>query len=198
VDVKGIVYAGLPNGEIVRIEADGTATHYARLLTRRMTFGADGALYAVAGDYEQNKSIVRITDVDTFTTIATEIGGISLGNGDAHISPALDKGLYVFTERKCDLFFMEFNGQGHLIVNVQSLGCGGPAVMAASPVTGDIYFIPHGPYKLFRIDSEGNIEEFASGIFGDPWGMVVSHDGKWLYVAESGGIDKIRISGGPP
>ena len=194
VDENGIVYAGLPYGEIVRIEADGTSTHYASLLTRRMTFGADGALYAVVGDYGQTKSIVRITGVDTSEEVATEIGGIALGNGESHISPAQDKGLYVFIEGTRDLLFMGFNGEGRLIVNVSSLGgSSGPAVMAASPVTGDIYLVPHGPYKAFVISPEGSREEIAYRIFGDPWGMAVSRDGKWLYVAESGAIDKIPL-----
>ena len=197
-DSAGIVYLGLPTGEIVRLDPNGTLAHYARLLTRRMTFGADGALYAVSGDWNRPKSIVRITDVDTFSTLATQIDGISLGNGEAHISPAQDMGLYVLTEWERNLLFVDFNGKGHLIANLSALGGGsGPVVMAASPVTGDIYFIPHGPYKLYRINAEGNTVEAAKGIFGDPCGMFVSSDGNWLYVAESGAIDKIPISNNP-
>ena len=198
VDSGGVVYAGLPRGEIVRVESDGTATHYARLLTRRMTFGGDGALYAVGGDYGQPKSIVRITDADTTTVVASEIDGISLGVGDAHISAAQDRGLYVYIEKSCDLLFMDFNGQGQLITNLRPLGCGGPAVMAAAPVTGEIYLIAHGPYKLYRIDPEGQATEMATGIFGDPWGMVVSPDGQWLYIAESGAVDKLPLTDASP
>jgi sugar lactone lactonase YvrE len=194
--LDGVVYIGLPTGEIVRLEADGRTSHYASLLTRRMVFGTDGALYAIVGDYGESKSIVRITDVDTYSTLAAEIDGKSLGFGDAHISPALDTGFYVFTEQERNLFFVDYAGQGYLIANLRDLGGGGPAVMAASPVTGDIYCIPHGPYTVFRIDAEGNSEEVASRVFGDPWGMVVSHDGKWLFVAESGVIDRIPISTG--
>jgi hypothetical protein len=197
VDSVGTVYLGMPYGKIVRIEPDGTLSNYATLLTRRMVFGADGALYAIVGDFNQPKSIVRITDVDKFSTIATQIDGTSLGNGEIHISPALDSGLYVFTEMERNLFFVDFNGQGRLIANLQTLGGGGPAVMAASPVTGDIYFIPHGPYKVYRISAEGSSEEVATGVYGDPWGMVISDDGNWLYVAESGAIDKIPISNNP-
>jgi len=192
----GVVHVGLPNGEIVRLEADGSYSHYASLTTRRMVFGVDGALYAIVGDYGQTKSIARITAVDTFSTLASEIEGIPLGVGEAHISPALDSGFYVFTEQDRNLFFVDYEGQGHLIANLRDLGGGGPVVMAASPVTGDIYFIPHGPYTVFRIDPEGNSEEVAYNVFGDPWGMVVSHDGQWLYVAESGVIDRIPISSG--
>jgi len=197
VDDAGTVFLGLSTGQIVRLEADGTLSHYANLLARRMKFGADGALYAGVGDYNQPKSVVRITGVDQFTTIATQINGISLGNGEILISPALDSGLYVLTQTERNLFFINFNGEGHLITNLQPLGGSGPVVMAASPVTGDIYFIPHGPYKLFRISPEGTSEIYAHGVYGDPWGMVVSDDGNWLYVAESGAIDKIPISNNP-
>jgi glucose/arabinose dehydrogenase len=195
VDDSGMIYLGLPTGEIVRLNPDGTPAHYARLMTRSMVFGGDGALYAIVGNDGQPRSIARITGVDTFSTLAEQIGGISLGRGEVHISPALDKGFYVVTESERNLFFVGYDGQGHLIANLSSLGGGGggPVVMAASPVTGEIYFIPHGPYKLFRIDPQGNAEEYATGIYGDPWGMVVSRDGQWLYVAESGAIDKIPL-----
>jgi sugar lactone lactonase YvrE len=193
VDSQGAVFLGLPRGEIVRVEADGSLSHYADLLTRRMVFGADGFLYAVVGDYEQSKTIVRISGVDSYATLATKINGTALGSGEVHLSPALDQGLYVFSERGRNLYFLDFQGQGRLIANLQSLGGGGPVVMAASPVSGDIYYIPHGPYILFRIDPEGHSREVAYGVFGDPWGMVVSQDGQWLYVAESGVIDLIPI-----
>jgi len=28
----------------------------------------------------------------------------------------------------------------------------GPVAMAASPISGEVYYVPHGPYTLFRID----------------------------------------------
>ena len=199
VDNQGVVYAGLPHGWIVRLVGNGKAARYAHLLTRRLAFGADGALYAVVGDYGQTKSIVRITGVNTYTVVATNIDGFDLGNGESHISPAMDNGFYVYIERTCDLLFMDFSGKGHLIRNIKSIGCtGGPAVMAASPVTGDVFLIAHGPYKLIRIDPAGNYLQIGSNLAGDPWGMVVSRDGKWLYVAESGAVDKIPLSPSNP
>ncbi|NOH03945.1 MAG: hypothetical protein HND47_19255 [Chloroflexi bacterium] len=194
IDGNDVVYAGLPNGEIVRIEADGTTSHYASLLTRRMAFGADGALYAVVGDWDQSKSIVRITGEDTYSVVVTQIAGIELGNGDIHISPALDKGFYIYIERSCDLLFMNFNGQGHLVKNIKDLGCGGPGIMAASPKTGNIFLIAHGPYILYRITPDGQFTSIARNVYGDPWGMTVSRDGQWLYVAESGAVDIIPLS----
>jgi len=194
IDGNGIIYAGIPNGEIVRIQADGIASHYAQLTSHRMSFGGDGALYAVVGDFGRaNTYIVRITDVDTFTVIATEIDGISLGNGEAHVSAASDEGFYIYVEQTCDLFFMDFNGQGHLIANVSPLGCGGPAIMAASPVDGSILLLTHGPYQLYRFTPDGQYTPIATHIFGDPLGMVVSLDGLWVYIAENGAIDKIPL-----
>jgi len=194
VDENNIVYAGMATGEIVRLGEDGQPTHYASLVTRRMTFGADGALYAVVGNYGENKSIVRITGVDEYTTLTTQIAGINLGSGDAHISPALDQGFYIYIEKSCDLLFMDYSGEGHIIRNLKDMGCGGPAVMAASPITGTIFVITHGPYVLYRITPDGQSTPIAKNVYGDPWGMVVSSDGQWLFVAESGAIDKIPLS----
>ncbi len=196
VDRAGDVYLGMPYGEIVRLDTNGTLSHYATLLTRRMVFGADGALYAIVGDYSFPKSIVRITEVDQYSTIATQMDGVPLGNGEAQISPALDAGLYVLVPWERKLFFVDFNGQGHLIADLQALGIGG-GNMAASPVTGDIY-LTYGHDYVYRVDPEGGYEEVATGVVGDATAMVVSHDGNWLYVAESGVIDKIPISGNLP
>lgn len=65
--------------------------------------------------------------------------------------------------------------------------------ISASLVTGEIFYLPHGPYTLYRISREGVSEKLAYSVTGDPWGMDVSADGKWLYVAESGVIDQIPI-----
>jgi sugar lactone lactonase YvrE len=195
VDAAGAVYLGLGRGEIVRYEPDGTLVHYADVTTRRMAFGTDGALYAVAGEFNQPKSIVRISGVDAVTTLASQIGGISLGNGEIHISPALDQGFYLITEVERNLFFMDYSGQGRLITNLAPLGGGwGPIDMAASLVTGSIFYLAHGPYVLYRITPDGASTPIADRLFGDPWAMVVSPDGQWLYVAENGAIDKIPLA----
>jgi sugar lactone lactonase YvrE len=194
VDENDVVFLGMPNGEIVRLEADGSLTHYADLLVQRMVFGANGVLYAVTGDHDQPTSLMSITDVDTKKVLATELDGIPLGDEDIEISPALEQGLYVFTEWGRNLYFLDFEGQSQLIVNLQDLGGGGPVVMAVSPINGDIYLIPHGPYAIFQIDMNGNHQKIASGIFGDPEGLAISHDGKYLFIAESGVIDKIPLS----
>jgi len=192
----GAVYLGLPYGEIVRVEDDATMTHYADLLSTRMVFGTDGALYAVVGDIDDPnpaKSIVRITDVDTHTVFATEIAGISLGDGEVHISPSTDQGLYVYIERERSLFFVDYSGQGNLINDFHRFGGIDEAVMAASPTTDDAFLVIHGSYRVLKISSDGTVDLVAIPVPGDPWGMVVSPDGNWLYLAESGVIDKIPI-----
>lgn len=193
VDGQDNVFIGMPYGEILLLEEGGSSSHYANLHARRMVFGADDILYAVALENDRAQAIVGITGVDEYFTLATEIDGYALGNGELHISPAQDQGLYVFSEQDRLLYFLDFEGNGHLVADLKSLGGGGPAVMAASPVTGDIYLVPHGPYELYRITPEGETSKAAVGIFGDPWGMVIGEDGKFLYVAESGAINKIPI-----
>jgi len=194
VDKNNAVYLAKPQGEIVVVEEDSSLIHYATVSTRRMVFGANDVLYAVSGNFGQPKSIVSITGIDMVETLVNQIDGIPLGNGETTISPALDQGLYVYVEWDRNLFFVNFEGQGHLIANLSDLSGGAPAAMAASPVSGDIYFIPHGPYTLFRIDSQGNHQLLSNNGFVDPTGMVVSQDGKYLYVAESGAIGIIPLS----
>ena len=41
----------------------------------------------------------------------------------------------------------------------------------------------------------GQIEVYATGVCGDPQALVISPDGRWLYVAENGAIDKIELVG---
>jgi hypothetical protein len=81
-----------------------------------------------------------------------------------------------------------------MIADLSVHSSGGPSVMAASPVTGEVFFLSHGPYKLIGRSVDGRTRTIARHVFGDPWGIVVSADGEWLYLAESGAIDKIRIA----
>lgn len=194
VDANNTVFLGRPNGEISSLNNAGALEHYADVMTQRMVFAQDNMLYAVAGEEGMNKSIVRIAGIDDIETIASEIDGISLGNGAVHITPAQDLGLYIYCETEGNLFFMDYKGQGHLLGNYYELGQSRPTLIAASPTTGEIYFVPHGLYALYRIDVDGAYERIGSGMVGDPSGMVVSDNGKYLYIAESGAIDIIPIS----
>lgn len=199
VDQEGVVYLGMPTGEIVRLERDGSFSHYASLFTRRMTFGEDNNLYAVTGEWEDPKPIVRISGVDAVEPFVSEIAGDLLGQGEdtpygtsmVHVGRG-PGGLYAYDESHSRVYFVDFDGEGNLIADVP-LATAGVGVMAASP-DGDIFVLPHGPYELYRIDPEkGQPERYATGITGDPWGMAVSPDGEWLYVAESGAINKIPL-----
>jgi sugar lactone lactonase YvrE len=195
VDQRGKIFLGLPNGMIISVEQDGTTQQYAPILTHRMTFGADGALYAVMVTPNQPTAIVRITAPNTFNTFATQVNGVSFGNGEVHISPALDDGLYVYTETEHNLYLIDFDGQGTLIANLDEFGHPNEAAMAASPVTGDIFIVYAGNHNLYRIRPDGSeILKLASHINGDPWSIVVSADGTWLAVSESGSLDKIPLS----
>ncbi len=195
VDGDGTVFLGLPWNGIVYLDENNEPVPYADVLTRRMVFGSDGLLYAVAIDRgsDQPEAIVRISGPGQVETLTTTLAGNPL-SGEIHLSPAPDGGLYTFGEQTRSLCTLSSDGQSEEILNLQPYGGGGPAVMAASP-TGEIFVIPHGPYAVLRITPDGgHVEEYVQGVYGDPWGMAVSLDGVWLYVAESGVIDAIPIS----
>lgn len=197
VDSQDRLFIGIPQGEILRVEEDDSVSHYADLLTSRMVFGSDGTLYAVVSDSDMGQSIIGITGVDEYFVLTAELDGQPI-SGIIQISPALEKGLYVISESDRILYLVDFEGKSHFIADLRSLGGGGPNVMAADPVSGDVFFIPHGPYELYRITADGKTSKEARGVYGDPWGMVVSLDGKYVYVAESGAIDKIPIDDSQP
>jgi sugar lactone lactonase YvrE len=193
VDPTNRLFIGMPDGEILRVEDDGSVSHYADLHAQRMVFGSDGILYAAVVLDGIGQVIVGITGVDEYSILAAELDSQPLAGG-IHISPAQEDGLYVISEIDRLLYLIDFEGDSQFIADLKSLGGGGPAVMAANPVTGDIFWIPHGPYELYKITPTGETSKVAVGLFGDPWGMVVSPDGKFVYVAESGAIDRIPLS----
>ncbi len=187
----GTLFLGTPQGEIVRLEEDGSTTHYASVSTQRMVFGADGTLYAAAqrGDATQ---IVRITGADAVQPLGGAMGQVALAGWGVHLAAAPEGGLYVYEERSRTLYFTGFDGEYRVVADLSALSGGGPAMLAVAP-DGRVFYIPHGPYVLYQIMPDGTPVEFAYGIFGDPWGMVASPDGQWLYVAELGAIDRIPI-----
>ncbi|GAI89925.1 unnamed protein product, partial [marine sediment metagenome] len=95
---------------------------------------------------------------------------------------------------------VDFDGRANVFADIPLIRktCG-PAPMAVSP-DGDVFInandapYPYG-YSLLRIDPNGNYETYASEIYGDPLGAVVSSDGQWLYISENGAIDKIPLIG---
>lgn len=189
VDREGTIFLGLPWNGVVYLDANGEPVHYADVLTRRMVFGADGLLYAVQEGADQRMSIVRISGPDSVETVTTTLGGSTI-TGEVHLSPAPDGGLYAFSEETRILYTLSPDGQSEVFLDLAELGGSGPAVMAASP-TGEVFVIMHGPYALVRISPDGQMQDYVYGIYGDPWGMVVSPDGEWLYIAENGALDAI-------
>ncbi|NSW52791.1 MAG: hypothetical protein HPY85_09825 [Anaerolineae bacterium] len=193
-DADDHLFIGTGNGEILRVESDGTTSHYANVVTQRMVFGADGVLYAVSGYDNQLKSIVAVTGMDTVASLISEVDGVSFGTGGVHIAPALDTGLFVFAEEGRNLFHVDFDGNGSLVAHLNQFGAGGPVAMTSSPLYEEVYLIPHGSYDLIGVGMDGSVKELVYDFWGDPWGMVSSPDGKWLYVAESGAIDKLSMN----
>ena len=203
-DNKGNLYIGLIDGEIKRLGTNGRLTRYAWLPSRaqRMTFGADGYLYAAVGGPDEPKSIVRIVGMDNYSTLINRIDGKPLGpKGVVHVDAAPGGGLYLFDEYYSKLYYVDFDGQASVVADLP--GTGSPATMAVSP-EGDIFLILHHAldpypdeysYSVLRIDPRGNIEIYAEAIMGDPLGAVVSSDGRWLYISENGAIDKIPLIG---
>jgi len=188
IDSSGTVFVG-QSGEIMFLDESNQPVHYASVKTRRMVFGTDGAMYAVAGD--QTKSIVRITGTDGVEPIAADLSG-NPSLGDAHIAVAPDGGLYVYDEDSRGLYILGPDWESREIANLQSLGGVPESAMTAGPA-GEMYLVPHHRFVLFRIGADGQTEEWIQEVKGDPGGMVVSSDGKILYIAASGSIVMIPI-----
>jgi sugar lactone lactonase YvrE len=199
VNDQGAIYAGSIFGEILKLE-NGEISHYADLVTERMIIAGDGNLYAAVGGDGSGYRVVRITGVDTYETFASEIAGVPLGDAPVQLAPAMDHGLYVLAQSNGTLFYINFEGEGKVVARLsESMEF---AVMASSPVTDIIYFLAHvvndqgpecRPYALCQYDPGGQLEVVSPVVPGDPWGMDVSPDGKWLYIVEVGAIDKVPL-----
>lgn len=195
-----IPYFGLDGrGEIVYYENE-TLNHFADIKSSRMVFGADNNLYAVIGNWGKKKQIAKVTGVDQYSIIAEKIDGDPLGSNEVHLARAMDNGLFVLSEESCNLYFMDFEGEGHLLYDIVP-HCEF-SIIASSPTTGRVFFLSHentlqdNPfrYSLYEILNDGTLDLLSPQIPGDPWAMVVSADGNWLYVAEVGAINKIPVS----
>jgi sugar lactone lactonase YvrE len=191
-DQNDNIYVGLPCGRIVTLDQNGNFSNYASLVSARMMFGEDGALYAIVTASNQQKSLVRITGKNKYTTLAKEIDGIPLGDGWVDIA-VWKEGLYIFIERGRYLFSTNYQGIGKLINIQPAIEGDGPAPMMASYDGKKIFIIAHGPYDLLLIDADGKTTPYASMFYGDPWAMAVSSDGRHLYIGESGAIDRLEL-----
>ncbi len=187
----GEIYLALRNkNEVVILEDDGSLTHVADVSVNSMTLGADGKLYATTSG--KPYVIYQISGIDEYKIFATKLAGDPIGTWETEITPAMDKGLYILTIDNENIYFLDFEGNSELIKNVEEHLAW---IMGASPTDGTIYFISHfiTSYHLAKMDTDGNIDEYGYNFGGDPWAMVVSDDGKWLYVGSSGAISKVPL-----
>lgn len=187
----GEVYLGLASGGIIRIEDDGTATTIAPILVNRMIFAEDGALYAAYNPPGQDRIIYRITGPDEYEPFLTTLEGAPIDRYTGLV--AAPGGLYVSQVGKNTLHFVDFNGEDEVVFNL------GNKTFSTCPIValpgGGILFLAQRTYNIYRADASGEVSEFIYDVSGDPWGMVASPDGQWLYVAEVGAIDRISHSG---
>jgi sugar lactone lactonase YvrE len=193
VNEEGLALLGLPHGKILEFNQNGNRSPYASLFTRSMTLGADSLIYAVGGDIGKFKEIVQIDNLGNVKTLAIDVAGTSLGNEDVYITIAQREGFYVFRRENSSLYYLDYDDNSNFIVDLSALTGGGPVVMTASPVTGDIFLGLKGTSVIFRIDPSGNSEIFASGFIGGVSAMAVSPDGKTLFIAEGGAIGRISL-----
>jgi hypothetical protein len=187
---------------------NGTISRYASdLYTERLIIAGDGNLYAASGKYWENEpsKIVRITGVDTYEVVATEIDGVSFGTSPIQIKPAMKDGLYVINQSDGTLYYMDFEGNGYPLIQLANETQF--SILASSPVTGKVYFISHlviegnaiiQKYSLYEYEPGGELKMIAPVVPGDPWDMEVSADGKWLYIIEVGAMDIIPLDASAP
>ncbi len=202
VTADGVIYAGTIFGEILKME-DGRISHYATLYTERMVIGGDGYLYAVEGRWGEDQRIVRIPAPDTIEVVATEIDGVPLGTTPVQIAPAQDHGLYVVNQSYGLLYYLDFGGEGYVL---KDFGAEMQyTIIGSSPINGKVYLLAHllldhntilNRYTLYEFEPGGELTVVSPVIPGDPWGMDVSPDGKWLYVIEVGAVDRIPLDDG--
>jgi outer membrane protein assembly factor BamB len=195
---EGFLYLGMSSGEVIRMDDNQVREHYADINATSMTFGSDGLLYAISQDKNDGSfEVVRISGVDTLEVITKEIAGYVLGAGSlglpdndyVKIEPAADQGLYLFDATHHVLLFLDFNGEGHFIRELEPVG----HQRVAIALDGTVYHIADGDYDLYASSPDGGSETLAYDLYGDPEALSISKDGEWLFVAENGAIDMIRI-----
>lgn len=196
IDDAGNLYIGLPSGEIKRRDADGTLMRYAWLPegVEHLAFGSDECLYAVSGQLGGRKTIFRIVDMSNYEPFLSQLGGQPISGWDLLIETSPDGGFYVYESSQGKVYNVNLDGQARVVAEVD-----GVTAMAVSRER-DIFLVlhstesPYPDYSVLRIDPRGNIEIYAEAIMGDSQGAVISADGRWLYIAENGAIDKIYIT----
>ena len=194
-----VVYVSAKS-QVFSLDKYGNLNFYNLIKTEHMVMGEDGDLYASVGKPKSNKIIYQLTERDGFRIFISEIAGDKLGMGnigtatnDFEVLLADTKGgFYVFDESYSRLYFVDYEGRGKIVTDIPVVSEGLDA-LAASP-DGDVYIIYHNTHEVYHIDPlTGEMALFASDLIGDPILMVCSPDGKWLYVAENGAIDKLPL-----
>lgn len=185
VDQQGVIYY-TAFGEVFRLEPGGDPDHFSSITTERMIVGGDGYLYAASQAQDGTRSIVRITGVDQVETVATEFNAEPFEQHELYLMRGPGNDLLVYVRATGNVYRMSPEGSASLVGFV---GFASPA--AASPTSGTVYFM--AGYTLKSLDLEGNVRILGEGIDGDPWGMAVSPDGRYLYIAESGAVDRIIV-----
>ncbi len=203
-DSDGRLYLGLPSGEIIWLDTSGSSHHHAWLHAWSLAIGTDGELYAAVGNGGEPRTLVRIDSRDRYTTILDEFNGHHLGGSNPYgpggvcIDAAPEGGLYLYDGTQKIILFVNFEGNARLFSDDPRLKkIRGPAPLAVAP-NGSVFVIlsdTAGPeaYSLLRFSASGSVNTYARGLYGDPLAMVVSADGKWLYVAENGSVDKLPL-----
>ncbi len=206
VNIHGDLYVSDFGGDIYRVNDDGSFTLYADLSVTRMAFGVDGYLYACNGESGQQKSILRFTGPGNYVTFLTEINGESFGTMDINIAAGPTGGLYLLDEINRKVYFTDFDGNGRTLADFSDdPGPDDPAVMTVSPY-GDLFFWANsfagsnwrfGAHGFWHLAPTGQLEfiEYDEILAGDPLGMGVSRDGRYLYETGSGVIVRYTIPG---
>lgn len=196
----GTLFLGRSNGEVTTLDSTRTEEHFAYVMARSMTIGADGLLYAISANRDDGSlEVVRISGVDDVEVITNEIGGYILGAGPyqfeanqyVKIEPAMDQGLYLYDATYHALLYLDFDGVGRLIHELTPVDYANLRVAVAPD--GTVYRIDHEDYDVHVIYPDGRSEIVAWDLYGDPEALSVSKDGEWLLVAENGAIDMIPI-----
>jgi len=183
VNKDGTVFISSGKGEIEILNTDGSLSHYLSINAKNLICGFDNDLYAVTS--EDNPKIIRISDVDTYEVLVDKMDY----DNHVQIAPSPDGGIYYHNKTTGELYHIASDGEMSLYTSLEVRGI---CPIAVSP-NGEIFVGPHPSRFVYRIDPDGETYLHAIGIMGDPYAMAVSTDGEWLYVAESGAIDKIPI-----
>jgi hypothetical protein len=174
-------------GEIRKIEADGTTTHYATLSPERMVFGGDGNLYAVQFGADRQYALYRVKGVDQVEMLSKGFNGESFGDQPVLLVKGPAGDIYALSQANRKFYKLNEDGTGIEIGVLRGV----PVALTMSPTTEIFYYV--SGYRIFSFDLEMNFKMIGNYINGDPWAMAFSPDGDSLYIAESGVIDQIII-----